>query len=267
MIANMHFNPLHTAAPTADKSTIRLIFALAASRSMHMDHFDIKSAFIQERYRHDKPIYVKQHPKFDGAFMQPGMKGGILVKNLYGSPSEGYYYLKGVEKWLLLIGFSQCPDNPCLFKLATATNWQIIVSLTSDDFLIAASDKPLIDWPYSALNFKYKQIVKRLGFPTQYLGWTVTRNLNGDIKISQPNYVQKALHVMRMADCNGRNTPHVDVSKYHGPEETDQLIPQHKTKYQEVLVELRYIADCTRPDITFYVNKLSCATQKPTERH
>lgn len=27
---------------------------------MPVDHFDIKSAFIQERYSHDKPVYVKK---------------------------------------------------------------------------------------------------------------------------------------------------------------------------------------------------------------
>lgn len=72
---------------------------------------------------------------------------------------------------------------------------------------------------------------------------------------------------MKITDCNGKNTPYVDGSKYHGPEETDLFNPQYTAKYQEVLDELRYIADCKRLGIKFYVNRLSRAKQKPTKRH
>lgn len=170
MIANLHFNPRHTASSTADKSIVRLIFAIVAAQCMPIDHFDIKSGFIRERYRHNRPVYAKQHPRFDGSYMHPHTKAGMLIKNLYSSPSGGHYYLKGAEEWIILIGFAQCQDNPCLFKLTTKSNRQILIALTLHDFLLAASDVPLADWLYAALNCKYKNKVTRIGSLKQYLG-------------------------------------------------------------------------------------------------
>ena len=130
-----------------------------------------------------------------------------------------------------------------------------------------ATSTALIDWLYKALNVKYHKKVKRLGRPTHCLGWKTTFEAPGSIHLSQPHYIQKALRMMRLEDANGRDTPHAEGYRYHGPDTDDITIPQQKAKYQETLGELRYIADCTRPYITFFVNHISCAAHKPTKRH
>ena len=91
MRPHQHFNPDHTAAPMADKSSIRLLLAIKAAHGRKAAHFDIKSAFTHEAYHYDADVYVKQHPRFDGTYRHEG-KGGKLLRNLYGSPSGRYYY-------------------------------------------------------------------------------------------------------------------------------------------------------------------------------
>ena len=72
---------------------------------------------------------------------------------------------------------------------------------------------------------------------------------------------------MRMSDANGKTTPHVAGTKYHGPTCDDKPVTHLRDTYQRILGQLRYIADSTRPDIVFYVNKLAHATHEPTKRH
>ena len=263
MVANVHFNPQHTAAHTADKSVVRLLLALTASLQLKIEHFDIKSAFVVQVR---KPVYIRQHPRFDGSFKHDG-KGRLLIKNPYGGPSGDYYYLTGAEEWLASIGFRQRFEDPCLFMRTTGPSSLIIIALTIDDFLIMATRTALIDWLYKSLNVKYHKKVKRLGRPTHYLGWKITFEAPGSAHLSQPHYIDEAFRMMRLEDANGRDTPHVEGYHYHGPDTDDITILQQKAKYQETLGELRYIADCTRPDIKFYVNRLSCAAHKPTKRH
>lgn len=117
------------------------------------------------------------------------------------------------------------------------------------------------------MSANYPGKVKILGRPTHYLGWKVKFMTNGGIHISQPQYVKKALSMVRMETCNARRSPHVDGSQYHGHNDLDKRIPARKRKFQEELGELRYLADCTHPDIAFHVNRLSSAAQDPTQRH
>ena len=86
MVSKVHFDPAHTAAHTADKATIRLLIALSAAHGLPLDQLDIKSAFVHEKYGFKKPVYLRQHLRFDGSMAHPGSKAGILIKNIYGTP-------------------------------------------------------------------------------------------------------------------------------------------------------------------------------------
>lgn len=186
---------------------MRLLLALTAACRLHSDHFDIKSAFVHENYGYTKPVLIKQLPKFDGTLRHPGKPAGVLMRNIYGTPSGGYYYLKGAEACLKAQGFNQSNDDPCLFAKFEGPDAFTILALTIDDFLIVATHKERIDDLFQALNAKYKEHVKRLDPPSQYLGWRIEHKADGAIKISQPSYISKALQTMRMADCNGRPCP------------------------------------------------------------
>lgn len=100
MKANINFTPNHTAAHTADKSTIRLLFAVAASFRLKVSHFDIKSVFIHEQYDFEKPVFARQLPLFNGQYLHPGSKAGKLIKNLYRTPFGGNFYLRRAEEYL-----------------------------------------------------------------------------------------------------------------------------------------------------------------------
>lgn len=138
MKPHVHFNPAHKASHMADKSSVRLLLALNAAGNLKCEHLYITSAYIHEKYQHSKPVYVKQHPRFNGKLKHMG-SGGLLVKNLYGTPSGGYYYVKGAQQYLRHRHYQQSEQDCCLsFQLHSATSF-IFIAMSSDDFLVVAS--------------------------------------------------------------------------------------------------------------------------------
>lgn len=57
----------HTTSPTVDKSVVPPLFAIAEMQRLHLDNFDVRSAFRKEPYGFDKPVYIRQHPQIVGS--------------------------------------------------------------------------------------------------------------------------------------------------------------------------------------------------------
>ena len=114
MVANVHFNPQYTAAHIADKSVVRLLLALTASLQLKIEHFDIKSAFVQKPYKFKKLVYIRQHPRFDGSFKHDG-KGGLLIKNLYGGHQVATTTLLERKNGLRPLAFAKAPTTLASF--------------------------------------------------------------------------------------------------------------------------------------------------------
>lgn len=86
-----HYDQDETATFMADKTTIRLLFALAAANGLHMEHLDITWAYLHEKYEHDKPVYIWQPPRFDGSYKHP-VAAGRLFGIIYGTPPAAHTY-------------------------------------------------------------------------------------------------------------------------------------------------------------------------------
>lgn len=93
LIAHFHFNPAHTSAPMIDRVSVRMIIGWT------LEHFDITSAFLHERYKFHKPVYIKETASVDGTYKHVNTIVK-LVLNLYGNPSATFYYLEGLFKFL-----------------------------------------------------------------------------------------------------------------------------------------------------------------------
>lgn len=81
-MAYVQNNPEHTAAYTAEKTTVRLILSLKAACRLYYDQFDIKSAFVHEDYGYRNIVLIKRIQKFDGTMRPTGKKAGIRMKNV-----------------------------------------------------------------------------------------------------------------------------------------------------------------------------------------
>ena len=72
---------------------------------------------------------------------------------------------------------------------------------------------------------------------------------NGDIHASQPNAIQYVIKKADMDMANSKPTPYNTKTTLHGPTEDDEPLPKITKIYQQLLRDIRYIADSTRPDL------------------
>ena len=263
MRPHFHYDPDKTTSYMDDKTAVRLLFAIAATYKLPLEHLDIEGAYLHERFKHSRPVYVKQLARFNGALKHRG-EFGQLIGNLYGGKNAGFLYLEGAFKFLRSLGFKQSKSELCLFS-RTSSAGSIFLAVSMDDFAVTASNTSLIDAFVNELATKYT--TKRLGTPTRYLGWTVVRNADSSLHISQPDYIEQLLAKLRMQDANGKPSPYPDSTALHAPTPSDQPYASQTKLFQQAVGYLRYIADCTRPDIHLVTNKLSCAMKTPTKRH
>lgn len=181
----------------------RMLIALHANLSLSVEHFDIKYAYLHERYEYDIPVYVQQMQNFDGTYRHHS-KYGKIEGDLYDSSPAAFYYNHGLKTFLHLQGHLPSEHGKCLYILKTPTGF-ILVSTTIDDFLVLASDQLLINELHKQLLTKYK--IKRLGTSIRFLNWAITHSSNGQVHIAQPDSIDALLQQTNMPNCNPAYNP------------------------------------------------------------
>lgn len=102
--------------------------------------------------------------------------------------------------------------------------------------------------------------MKDLGRLKCFLGMDFTQSTNC-VTLSQQRYAEKILERFEMQDCRVRETPCEQKLDYS--EDAPKMLDVRK--YREVVGSLIYLATCTRPDLCFFVSKLSQHFAEPTD--
>ena len=100
LVPHVHYHPDRTTTYMADKSSVCLLFAIAAFQNPHIELIDIEAAYLHVKVYHIglQPVYVRQHPRFGGTYKH-ACKRGKLIKNLYDKPQAGsMWYNAGIAK-------------------------------------------------------------------------------------------------------------------------------------------------------------------------
>jgi Reverse transcriptase (RNA-dependent DNA polymerase) len=106
--------------------------------------------------------------------------------------------------------------------------------------------------------------VTDLGEPSKIIGIEIHKT-EGSIRISQKQYIENLLLKEGMENANLIGMPmdtHLKLEP--NPEQNE---PNHSNSYAKLLGELQYLANCTRPDIMFAVNRLTAYTANPSLQH
>eukprot|EP00737_Agarophyton_chilense_P005139 gb/GEZJ01007271.1/.p1 GENE.gb/GEZJ01007271.1/~~gb/GEZJ01007271.1/.p1 ORF type:complete len:188 (+),score=5.51 gb/GEZJ01007271.1/:246-809(+) len=70
-----------------------------------------------------------------------------------------------------------------------------------------------------------------------------------------------------MQDCNATHTPYNNVKALDQQPPTKPLTAKESTRYRQILGEIRYVTDSTRPDIAYATNRLAQHMSKPQHHH
>lgn len=84
-----------TTTNMAGKTCVRALIAISGAKQWAVEHFDITSAYLHEKYLPDRNVYIKQHPNVDGTYKK-SCKAARLLKNIYGTPLPSLIYFDGL---------------------------------------------------------------------------------------------------------------------------------------------------------------------------
>ena len=244
-----------TYAPVARTTTIRVLFALASLHNLYVHQMDVKTAFLNGDL--DEEVYMEQ-PE---GFVLPNNEHKVckLKKSIYGLKQAPKQWHVKFDNAILSNGFRHNNGDKCLYS-KTCKNYVIIVCLYVDDMLILSDDMKGIEETKRFLSSTFK--MKDLGEVDTILGIKVTRH-SGGFALGQAHYIEKVLNKFSHLKAKEANTP-FDHSKplvKHSGRAVAQL------EYASVIGSFMYAAQCTRPDISFAVSKLSRFTINPSVDH
>lgn len=264
LVDGVHYDSKETSTYSADRDSLRFLIALASQRGYQLFHIDLKSAFLHERFKDKTPLYLQALTNFDGSPEDKNL-AYMLAANLYGTPQACRVYIQGAYDHLRAHGYHQCKSDQNIFTKRQPED-VISMALTIDDFLIAASSAAVYRRLLHVLSLKYR--TKDLGHATRILNWTLRRppSCPTEYHLTQPHKIQQFVDLVGMSASNPVQSPqaigHLLYARLQGEA---PLSLQHPSA--PALGILRYIADCTRPDVTFITGLLARHSKDPSMRH
>ena len=261
-----------TSSPTARPATIKILFAKSANEKRILRTFDVKGAYLKSKI--DEDIYMLLPIQHKGDKPQ-WVK---LIKSIYGLKQAGKLWYENIRAKLLEFGAIQCPDDECLFRYTEGSE-VIDIVIYVDDLLTASSTNTIADKLILFLRDKYGEVSEVTDTAT-HLGirWVYT---NGNIKISQPGYIDKILRELEMTNCKTERSPVsikyiniINTKKINDDENSNIKILNKDSKFQDTQQELRkilgflnHISIHTRPDILFSVTQIATQITNCEQHH
>jgi len=243
-----------TFAPVVRYTSIRLILCLAVQYKMKVHQMDVKTAFLNGNLNED--IYISIPDGVDGFKENQCCK---LIKSLYGLKQSPLSWNIVLDKFLEEINMKRCTSDYGVYYLIENSKI-LFVTTYVDDLLITSNDENKIKWFKSQMIEKFE--MSDLGLLTYILGIQVIQN-NEFIKIHQKSYIQDLVKKFKLENTNTYNTPMeygIQLRKTQDNNKCDN-------PYASLVGSLLYLSNCTRPDITYAVNKLSSYNSNPNEVH
>lgn len=250
-------------SPVVRYSTIRYLLGLAVKHDLDIDQMDAVTAFLQGKLK-DEIIFMDQPEGFEG----DKKKVCQLRKALYGLKQSSRVWNSQLDEKLKAFGLQRSAMDACLYFWLDGET-MLFVTIYVDDFLIFTNDGELKRKLKNFLNDQFK--MKDLGEASLCLGLKITRDRrNGKLWIDQEHYVKSILERFNLANCNPVSTPadaSLKLSKQMSPTTQTEIDEMKQIPYQEAVGCLTYLAQATRPDISFAVNQVSQFNSNPGLTH
>ena len=177
-----------------------------------------------------------------------------LAKSLYGLKQPPKQWHEKFDKVVLEYGFKFNDHDKCLYYKESSEG-HVILCLYVDDILIFGTNLEVVEDTKFYLSKKFD--MKDLGEAYVILGMKLKRTSQG-ISLSQSNTIEKMLRKFEYYECKPVSTPYdpsIQLKKNNGQ-------PISQLKYSQLIGSLLYIANKSRPNISYVVGRLSRYTQK-----
>lgn len=251
-----------TYSPVMKMSTLRLLLAIACTKSYKVKYADFEAAYLQSDMNEE--IYMRQPVGFEKNDLEGKPYACLLKKSLYGLKQSGRNWNLRINKWLLDNGFTRSKYDTCLY-LAKKKKGFLVVLLYVDDMIRITSDSETWDDLLKKMQTELK--VNNLGDAKWILGMLISQDQRG-ISIDQSKYVKSLLEKHKMDTSTPVKTPMVPVSESHSELEEEartESTPEIRETYLKIVGGLIYASTISRPDISYAISKLGENMSKPSE--
>ena len=249
------YDYVETFSPVVRMETIRAILVLVLIKGLKMQQMDVKGAYLNGQLK--EKVYMKQPEGYEDK------SGRVceLIKTLYGLKQSGREWNKEFDEKLKQFGFERLRSDPCVYVKRNGKELAIITVWVDNLLLFATSDE-LMERIKSDLRTQWE--MTDLGEPTKIIGVEITQTKNA-ITISQRIYIESILEREGLSEINSVATP-LDLNMKLEPN-PDGGEGNRSNSFARLLGELQFLANNTRPDIAFTVNRLAAYTAKPSLQH
>ena len=245
-----------TFSPTVKYDSLRIILALVASLDLHMQQFDIKTAFLYGSIQEE--IYVEQVEGYiDPAWIEAVCQ---LLQALYGLRQSSRAWSKKMEAFLKAFGLSQAAVDHCVYY--SHQNGVItIVTIFVDDGLICSNSPTRIT---SILKYMSDVFVTKVTDPEVYVGLHLTRDRKQKIiSIDQARYIQeKIVDQYGLRDAHPVATPADPTSRLSAVMNSDVVQSLVNFPFLNMIGSCQFAAITTRCDIAYATNVVATSKRQ-----
>ncbi|GJS66434.1 retrotransposon protein, putative, ty1-copia subclass [Tanacetum coccineum] len=243
---------------------IRILIAIAAYYDYEIWKIDVKTAFLNRHL--SKEVYMEQPEGFVN--LKYPNHVCKLKRSIYGLKQASRQWNKRFDDEIKKFGFTQNPDEPCVYKKASGSYVAILI-LYVDDILLMGNNIPMLQDVKSYLGRSFA--MKDLGEAAYILGIKIYRDRSKRlIGLCQSAYIEKILKIYYMENSK-RGTilmqEKLKLSKSQGASTHAEKQRMQNIPYASAIGSIMYAVRCTRPDVAFAQNITSRFQQNPGEEH
>ena len=251
-------------APTPQIASIRLMLPHVFSKGWKMRQLDVKQAFLISELPESEQILMKPPPgtEPDGDYLWR------LLRSLYGLMQAAHHWHREIKGTLLEHGF-ECidADQGVYVRYDKRGDLLCALALHVDDCLVSAPDG-ILEEVTSNLKSTYKM-------SDQAADWFLKIKINDEhgrtLSLSQPAYAADIVKVAGMENANTVQTPMethlVKGTELPFTEEESEFMANKYETYGTVVGMMSYLANGTRPDLSYSVGQVQLYTQFPRRHH
>jgi hypothetical protein len=249
-IPGIHYDEV--SSPVGRYATARAIIAYAASRNYEIDQVDVVCAFLNGDLEEDIFLRLPEGANSNSKIVK-------LKKSIYGLKQSSRNWFLKFRGTILEYGFEQSSADPCMFTKQEGDDLLTILIYVDDGLIVGPRDK--VDKIKNYLFSKFK--MRDLGEAKKFLSFEI-ENSKDSIFISQRSFIEKIVEKFGMSDCKVRQTPLNAGTKELKSNDQKELF-EDINLFQQAVGSLLFLANGTRPDISFAVGLMSRKLVSPSK--
>ena len=265
----------NTWSPTASSRLLKCFMADAISNGSMIYQLDFIQAFIQSNTKKRIFVLLDQEyeafcPKLREHFGRPLR----LRKCLYGADFSGKFWYETLNDFLVnSFGFKRSRAEGCLYIYRNGDDWVKMINYVDDALYYASSHRVR---EHFEISLKNKFNLTLLGIAKWYLGMRIIQKPDY-ITLDQDQYIKNITsrfeklfkHPFKLKDSP---LPSTFVPSKKDCPVTDEQTKEIKIRFgninfRSIIGALLYVSCCTRPDISYAVNKLAKYATNPGISH